>query len=113
MRKERLAANYAGRYSSTAAATESQVAELNARTEAQNGVVMQVLAETTGKKYETPKAWWDWWQERNGYANTERPVEQHYYAGTDKINYGEPSYSVPAARSAARPSGWRPLRVFR
>jgi hypothetical protein len=94
-KKEWQAARNANRYVNAAAATESQVASLNDSTEAVNKILTRVLAETTGKELETPRAWWDWWRNQNEYyASGERPVDQHYETGTDNNNYGQSNYAV-------------------
>lgn len=92
-KRDKVSSRYVNQYSSTAAATESQVAESNQNTEALNTLITQVLTGATGRDYATPKAWWDWWRDQNEYyASGEQPVDQHYYSGTDKRYYGFPSY---------------------
>ena len=62
-KRDRIASRYVNRYGSAAAATESHVSQLNESTEFINALVMQVLAGVTGKTFETPTAWWDWWRD--------------------------------------------------
>ena len=91
-KRANLASRYVNRYGNAAAATELTVAQINKSTEVLNALIMQVLSGTTGKDLATPKAWWDWWRDQNEYyASEERPVDQHYYSGTDKYYYGYPS----------------------
>jgi hypothetical protein len=110
-RKQGIAAGYANRYVNAAAATESQVEQLNDSTEAINSVIMQVLAGATGQELETPRAWWDWWRNQNEYyASGERPVEQHYYSDSDAYYSGGSSLEVrypPPPPPPPRPPGSR------
>jgi hypothetical protein len=95
LKRDRLAASYANRFANNVASTEAQVAQANQRTELLNKQIMLVLTETTKKDFETPKAWWDWWRDKNEYyASDDRPVDQHYYEKTVDYNYGGPSYDV-------------------
>ena len=107
-KRNKIASRYANRYANAAASTEAKVAELNASTEAFNAVIMQALAGTSGEKFETPNAWWDWWRDRNEYYESEeRPVERYYYSDSDKYYYGDPSYSVRYPDPPPPPPGRR------
>jgi hypothetical protein len=70
--------------------------------------VIQILAGATGEKFETPRAWWDWWREHNEYyASDERPVDRRYYSDTDSYYSGSPSYSVTYPPPPPPPPGAR------
>jgi hypothetical protein len=108
-KRDKISSRYVNRYGNAATGTELKVAQLNESTEVLNMLIIQVLAGTTEKNFETPKAWWDWWRNQNEYyASEEHPVDQHYYAGTDKYYYGYPTYDVrypPAPPSTPRYGG--------
>ncbi|HEX3599374.1 MAG TPA: polymorphic toxin-type HINT domain-containing protein [Lacipirellulaceae bacterium] len=87
------------KYSRTAAATESQVQMANSTAEQVSAQIIPVLAATTGKDYESPKQWWDWWRDTNEYYTSEHPVEYRYYSNTETHNYGHPYDSFIPAES--------------
>jgi hypothetical protein len=98
-RRANVSSRYLDSYGRTAAATEMQVAQSNQATEALNEVVIKVLTGATGKKLDTPREWWDWWRDDNGYdAPSERPLDRRYYSDTDSYYSGGPSYSVTYPR---------------
>lgn len=109
MRKANVAARRQKGYASAAAAVESQVQQANEFTEALNSRVVPVLAATTGQNFETPKAWWDWWQENNEYyASGDHPVDHRYYSGVDSYYYRDrPIYEVNYPPPPPPPPGLR------
>jgi hypothetical protein len=73
----------------------------------------------TGKEYETPKEWWDWWRDSNEYESREHPVEYRYFTGVDNRFYGRPEdtyRSVPSCFVRGTPVwtklGLRPIETL-
>jgi hypothetical protein len=89
-----VARQSANRFSRTAAAVESQVWNANVAAENLNARIIPVLALATGEDFETPKQWWDWWQDNNEYYAGDHSVEHHYFSGTDTRYYGRPYDTV-------------------
>ncbi len=107
LKKAQIASNYLNRYSNAAAATEQQVWQANQFTELLNTLLIQALTGATGKNFDSPKAWWDWWRDQNEYyAEQERPVYHEYYSDTDSYFYGFPSsYGVRYPPGTPPPRG--------
>lgn len=101
-----IAAGSAGRYAAAAANMEFNVSSVNAAIESTNTLIMHVLGEVTGLAFETPRAWWDWWHNENGYEITERPVDRGYDSDDRHYYYGYPQHSTYS--SAAPPKSSTP-----
>lgn len=86
-------------YGRKANSIESRVASANEAAEALNARILPVLQTTTGKSYETPRQWWDYWRDNNEYYSYDHPVDYRYFSGTDDRTYGYPydTFSVTAS----------------
>jgi hypothetical protein len=95
-RKAAVSAGYQNRFGKSAASTEWQVWQANQAIESLNARIIPVLAGATGADLgESPKAWWDWWQDQNEYyAPAEKDVDRQYVANTDSYYYGFPAHHV-------------------
>jgi tetratricopeptide (TPR) repeat protein len=82
------------RYGLTAAAVETRIANANQASEALNARIIPVLTATTGKEFDSPRQWWDYWRENNEYYAYDHPVDYRYYSGTDDRFYGKPYDTV-------------------
>ena len=58
-----------------------------------------MLNATTGKEYDSPRQWWDYWRENNEYYAYDHPVDYQYYSGTDDRFYGRPYDMVSSTPS--------------
>lgn len=91
---EQIAAVNRHRYFSAAANVEEKVAQANRDATSLSSRIVTVLASISDKDYETPKQWWDWWRDKNEYYTSDHPVDERYYAGTDRRVYGKPGDSI-------------------
>jgi hypothetical protein len=71
--------------------TERQVAEFNGSVGEMNERIFPVLSQTTGQDFgDSPRAWWDWWQDYNGYEySDDRPI--YNFAYQDQQQYSVPT----------------------
>jgi len=109
-KKSQVASAYQGKYGRNASSMELRVAQANQIIEALNGRIIPVLTETTGQSYESPKDWWNWWQEQNEYYSSEHPVEQYYYSDCRQYTYGYPrqvNYSTAPPPPPRPPGSYR------
>jgi hypothetical protein len=86
-------------YSLAANRTESSVASANEAARQISERIIPILASVTGKDFETPKQWWNYWQDTNEYYMSEHPVDYRYYSNTDDHIYGHPNDTVTAPHS--------------
>lgn len=104
-KRANIASTYVDVYSDVAAVTEMKVAQVNERTEALNARLNEALAGATGKRFDSPREWWDWWRDHNEYyASDDRPVERQYYSDTDSYYSGGNSYEVRLPPPPPRPN---------
>ena len=81
----------ATQYEQEAAMAEQQVAQTNEATAARNERIVAVLTGVTDQSLgDEPRAWWDWWQDYNGY---DQPEERPVYATEDVSS----EYIIPTA----------------
>jgi len=81
----------ATQYEQEAAMAEQQVAQANESTAARNERIVAVLVGVTDQSLGgEPRAWWDWWQDYNGY---DQPEERPVYATEDVSS----QYIIPTA----------------
>jgi hypothetical protein len=106
-------------YSLAAARTEAAVASSNEAAQQLSDRIIPVLASVAGNDYETPKQWWDWWQDSNEYYVSEHPVDYHYYSKTDNHFYGQPNDEISRPHSCFgkgtpvwTKSGLRPIETL-
>jgi hypothetical protein len=94
-KKAVVATRHQSRYVNAAAVTESQVWQANQASEAVNSLIIPVLTGATGKEFQNPKDWWDWWLDDNEYYSSEdHPVDQHYDSHTESYSYGYPTLDI-------------------
>lgn len=95
MRKGRVAKRALANYANLAAATEQQVAQVNAQTTALNDNVTSLLQNVTDQDFgDDPKAWWNWWDTYNEYSTDgEHPTEERRYVNNDYEYYRMPGYA--------------------
>jgi hypothetical protein len=87
------------KYAQTAEQIEANVAAENEEAERRAERIIPVLASVTGKDFETPKQWWNYWQDTNEYYVSEHPVDYRYYANTDDHYYGHPQDTISVQHS--------------
>jgi hypothetical protein len=110
-KKATVATRQQARYAGAAASVESQVWQANRASEALNALIIPVLTSATGKDFENPKDWWDWWRDQNEYyASDDHPVDRYYDSHTESYHYGYPTFEVrypPPPPPPPRPPGYR------
>jgi hypothetical protein len=52
------------------------------------------LIGATGKEFQNPKDWWDWWLDDNEYYSDDHPVDRRYDSHTESYTYGYPKYEI-------------------
>ncbi len=99
-KKAAVASKYQSGYQNDAAATERKIANTNQAIENLNARIVPALSETTGENFgDNPKAWWDWWRDKNEYYTDDHPVSRGYDFGKDDYTY-------------CPPPPWRPHSCF-
>ena len=79
----------------------------NAGIEANNKLIMYLLAELTGQdKLVTPQDWWQWWDDHNEiYSSGDKPLQESYaYRSVSIVGVPPPSQALSGSSSSSRSS---------